>query len=76
MNKYLLTKINGDLKKYEIIIDFTSNEYHKNYIFYKENNKIKVGSYIIEDGLYIIKPIVSEDEKLMCNSVFKDLYYN
>lgn len=80
MDKQLLTKVNGEIKKYDIIIDFTSNDTNKNYVFYTDNTKnangeliIYMGSYIIEDELYIINPIETDEEKELCNNILRDL---
>lgn len=80
MDKQLLTKVNGEIKKYDIIIDFTSNDTNKNYIFYTDNTKnengeviIYMGSYIIEDDLYVINPIETDEEKELCNNILRDL---
>lgn len=80
MDKQLLTKVNGEIKKYDIIIDFTSNDTNKNYVFYTDNTKnengeviIYMGSYIIEDELYVISPIETDEEKELCNNILRDL---
>lgn len=80
MDKQLLTKVNGEIKKYDIIIDFTSNDTNKNYVFYTDNTKnekgeliIYMGSYIIEDDLYVINPIETDEEKELCNNILRDL---
>lgn len=80
MDKQLLTKVNGEIKKYDIIIDFTSNDTNKNYVFYTDNTKnengeviIYMGSYIIEDELYVINPIETDEEKELCNNILRDL---
>ena len=80
MDKQLLTKVNGEIKKYDIIIDFTSNDTNKNYVFYTDNTKnengeviIYMGSYIIEDELYVISPIKTDEEKELCNNILRDL---
>lgn len=80
MDKQLITKENGEIKKYDIIIDFTSNDTNKNYVFYTDNTKndkgeliIYMGSYVIEDDLYIINPIETDEEKELCNNVLKNL---
>ena len=80
MDKQLLTKVNCEIKKYDIIIDFTSNDTNKNYVFYTDNTKnengeviIYMGSYIIEDELYVISPIETDEEKELCNNILRDL---
>lgn len=80
MDKQLITKENGEIKKYDIIIDFTSNDTNKNYVFYTDNTKndkgeliIYMGSYVIEDDLYIINSIETDEEKELCNNVLKNL---
>ena len=80
MDKQLLTKVNGEIKKYDIIIDFTSNDTNKNYVFYTDNTEnekgeliIYMGSYIIEDDLYVINPIETDEEKELCNNILRDL---
>ena len=80
MDKQILTKVNGEIKKYDIIIDFTSNDTNKNYVFYTDNTKnengeviIYMGSYIIEDELYVISPIKTDEEKELCNNILRDL---
>lgn len=80
MNKQLLTKVNNEVKKYDIILEFTSKETNKNYVFYTDNTKdvnnnliIYSGTYIIEDGFYVIRKIETEEEMEMCNNILKDL---
>lgn len=80
MNKKLLTKVNNEVKQYDIILEFTSKETNKNYIIYTDNKKdinnniiIYCGTYIIEDELYVIRTIETEEEIEMCNNILKDL---
>ena len=32
-----------------------------------------MGSYIIEDELYVINPIEADEEKELCNNILRDL---
>jgi len=75
MNKKLKTVENGNIKEYSILLEFTSNDTNKKYIFYyDENNKqIYISYYRIEDNLYILTPIKDEEEINMCKNILEDI---
>ena len=75
MDKKLKTVENGNIKEYNILLEFTSNDTKKNYIFYTEegNKNISVSYYRIEDDLYILTPIKNQDEIDMCKKILEDI---
>lgn len=80
MERIFVTIENGKKVEYDIIIQFTSNENGKKYIAYTNNKKNSAGKieilcayYEIQDDLYILTPIINEDEIVMFNQILKEL---
>ena len=75
MNKTFKTVENGNIIEYEVLLQFTSNDTNKKYIFYtdKDNKHIYISYYQIEDDLYILKPIKNKKEIDMCKSILEDI---
>lgn len=75
MNKKLKTLENGIIKEYDILLEFTSNDTNKKYIFYYDGNKkeIFISYYRIEGDLYILTPIKNEGEINMCKNILEDI---
>lgn len=75
MEKIFKTIENNEIKEYEILLEFTSNENKKNYVFYKDKlkNEINIAYYELKDKLYILMPIIDEKEKEMCKSILEDI---
>ena len=75
MKKTFKTVENNEIKEYEILLEFTSNENKKNYVFYKDKlkNEINIAYYELKDKLYILMPIIDEKEKEMCKNILEDI---
>ena len=75
MDKKLITMENGVKKTYDIILEFTSNDTKKQYVFYndKEKKEIYIAYYKIENNMYILSPIVNNDEIEMCKNILEDI---
>lgn len=69
---------NGIKKTYDIILEFTSNDTKKQYVFYNDDEKkeIYVAYYKIENDMYILNPIVNNDEIEMCKNILEDIKNN
>ena len=70
----------GNLKEYDAILTYHSDEFNKDYVaytdnIYNSNNEfpIFVGVYILEDPEYLVKDIIDNDEynkiKIEINSI-------
>ena len=75
MNKKLVTKENGVIKEYDIILEFTKEDTKKQYVFYSDRNKkeIYMAYYKIENDLYILMPIENKDEIDMCKDILEEI---
>ena len=75
MNKKLVTKENGVIKEYDIILEFTKEDTKKQYVFYSDVNKkeIYMAYYKIENDLYILMPIENKDEIDMCKDILEEI---
>lgn len=75
MNKKFITVLNGEKKEYSIILEFTSNVTGKDYVFYydDETKVINYAYYKIDGDMYIVEPIESEEEKIMCQNIINDI---
>ena len=73
MNKQAITVENGVKKVYEILLEFTSNDTNKKYVIYHDGEKLNAAYYEIDNDLYIIKPIESQEEIDMCKNIIEDI---
>ena len=75
MNKKIITAIDGEKKEYSIILEFTSNVTGKNYVFYYDDvaKAIIYAYYKIDGDMYVVEPIESEEEKIMCQNIINDI---
>ncbi len=75
MNKKLKTVENGIIKEYNILLEFTSNDTNKKYVFYYNENKneIYISYYRIDGEFYILTPIKDEEEINMCKNILEDI---
>lgn len=82
-SKKLITVENGKKVKYDIIIEFKSNNNNKKYIAYTNNSKdengntkVFIATYEIDENdkeLYILYPIETKLEIDMINNILEDL---
>ena len=65
----------GKIIEYNILLEFTSNDNGKKYIFYTDelNKNIYISYYRIENDLYILEPIKNQEEIDMCMNILEDL---
>ena len=75
MDKKLLTKENGVIKEYDILLEFIKEDTKKQYVFYSDADKkqIYMAYYKIENDLYILMPIVNEEEIEMCKDIIEEI---
>ncbi len=75
MNKKLKTVENGIIKEYNILLEFTSKDTNKKYVFYYNENKneIYISYYRIDGEFYILTPIKDEEEINMCKNILEDI---
>lgn len=75
MDKKLKTVKDGTVVEYDILLEFTSNDTGKKYIFYIDelNENMCISYYRIENDLYILEPIKNKDEIDMCMSIIEDI---
>lgn len=59
----------GNLKEYDAILTYHSNEFNKDYVaytdnIYNSNNELQIyiNEYILEDPEYLVKDIIDNDE--------------
>ena len=78
MDKKFKTVDNGNIKEYNILLEFTSNDTNKKYIFYTDesNKHIYISYYKIENDLYILTPITNQEEIDMCKNILEDIKNN
>ena len=75
MDKKFITIEDGVEKTYDIILEFTSNDTKKQYVFYTDKNQsnICVAYYKVENDMYILNPIENKDEIDMCKNILEDI---
>ena len=75
MDKRIKTVKDGKIIEYNILLEFTSNDNGKKYIFYTDelNKNIYISYYRIENDLYILEPIKNQEEIDMCMNILEDL---
>lgn len=70
----------GNLKEYDAILTYHSDEFNKDYVaytdnIYNSNNELQIyiNEYILEDSEYLVKDIIDNDEynkiKIEINSI-------
>lgn len=75
MDKKIKTEKDGEIVEYNILLEITSNDNGKKYIFYTDesNKQIYISYYRIEDDLYILEPINNQKEVDMCMNILEDI---
>lgn len=74
----------GNLKEYDAILTYHSDEFNKDYVAYTDNTynsnnelQIYINEYILEDPEYLVKDIIDNDEynkiKIEINSILLTL---
>lgn len=75
MDKKFKTIENGNTKEFDILLEFTSGDTKKKYIFYTDElrKEIYISYYKVEDDLYVLTPIKNQDEIDMCRNILEDI---
>lgn len=78
MNKSFKTVEKGTIIEYDILLEFTSKDTNKKYVFYtdKKNNNIYISYYKVENDIYILTPIENQDEINMCKEILEEIKNN
>ena len=78
MNKSFKTVENGTMVEYDILLEFTSKDTNKKYIFYtdKKTQKIYISYYKVKDDIYILMPIKNQNEINMCKEIVEEIKNN
>lgn len=75
MDKKIKVIENGKVKQYNILLEFSSDDTNKKYIFCADttNDKIYISYYKKKNDLYILMPIENQEEIEMCMNILKDI---
>ena len=78
MNKSFKTVEKGTIIEYDILLEFTSKDTNKKYVFYtdKKNSNIYISYYKVENDIYILTPIENQDEINMCKEILEEIKNN
>lgn len=78
MRKQLLTIVNGEKVKYDILLEYESND--KNYVAYLDNkvneegdSEVYLATYILKDDIYDLTPVTSKEEIEMFETIIKEV---
>lgn len=78
MGKQLLTIVNGEKVKYDIILEYESND--KNYVVYLDNkvneegtSEVYLATYTINDDIYDLTPVTSKEELETFETIIKEV---
>lgn len=78
MGKRFKTVEKDAIVEYNILLEFTSKDTNKKYIFYtdKDNKTIYISYYRVKNDIYILTPIENQDEINMCKNILEEIKNN